>query len=417
MKSSVKSKEERFDQALDELVANATLEKRLERFLLKLKTPEKLSVHDIKDIIWNEDDHHLLSRLAFFLFDGKTQEEHQGVLDILSEAWNYFPHRSLNGLSPHEMMERGGIGGDARNFSSENRQNFYEIFSNRFPKQVAVTNVGPHEWEFEFPASIQGLHGTIRELDKLEEEIRDIDESGYSALAAGLSSLMDILEMTVEQEPLFFDGAVRLARQVFAEGDTRHARRILEISIRSGQELFPKNFKVGKERLPWGRLDNRPYLLLLGEFATLVDQTDGTMKAIPLYQEIIDLNPGDNQGIRSFLATAYLKTNQLEKLCDFKKMYPEDLMQELTVGYILALLKLGRSEEARKEILRNYKYCAHVFREIQKIEHPQPPLEHGRVLVGGDDEAWLYWQAQGNLWMTTKGARKFLGEVCASVQK
>jgi hypothetical protein len=29
-----------------------------------------------------------------------------GLLSVVQDAWNYFPHRSLGGLSPIHMMDR-----------------------------------------------------------------------------------------------------------------------------------------------------------------------------------------------------------------------------------------------------------------------------------------------------------------------
>jgi thioredoxin-like negative regulator of GroEL len=387
----------------------ASLDERLEHFLSTLKIPERLTVADIKDIVWNESDHNALSRLAFFVFEGKSAKEHQAVLDILQEAWNFFPHRSLNGLSPNEMVQR--MQANSGSFSPDERRDFYEIFAKRFPPSVRIVREGKHEWQFEHPSTIQTLRETVREFDKINEEVTIANDEFDSALAVNYAQIMDIIESAVKKEPLFFEGAIRLAHDEFTHGDEKEAKAILKKSIESARALFPHDFAQDKDTLPWGMLDNRPFLLLLGEYATLVETIDGSMKALPLYEELLALNPGDNQGIRSLLATAYLKTNQLEKLSTLSEKYPDDMMQELVVGNILALYKQGKYDDAKKKILNNTKYSAHVFREILKVgAHPQPELTPGRVRAGGDDEAWLYWQAQGNFWMTTSGAREFLKE-------
>ncbi len=162
--------------------------------------------------------------------------------------------------------------------------------------------------------------------------------------------------------------------------------------------------------MPWGFLDNRPFLTLLVEYATLVEEVDGKMAAIPLYEEIISLNPNDNQGIRSLLATAYLATNQLENLFLLDKKYPDDMVAELSMGTVLGWIKKGEFDLAKKHIQKHKKHWGNLFTEILKTNHPQPELQEGRVMVGGEDEAWLYWRDQGTFWMTTKGAVEFLRE-------
>ena len=199
-----------------------------------------------------------------------------------------------------------------------------------------------------------------------------------------------------------------LAREAFKGGEARRATGILETSIYEGRKIFPAEFSLAEDHLPWHFVDNRPFLLLLGEYATLIEATDGPQKAIPLYEEVIALNPNDNQGIREFLSTAFVKTNRLEDLVKLDTQYPDDAMQGLKIGVLLALYKLGRLDEARMHIKKIQKYSAHVFREILKTDHPQPALIPGRIQVGGDDEAWLYWRDQGTFWMAAPGAREFL---------
>jgi hypothetical protein len=38
------------------------------------------------------------------MFDTGEGDELSNILDILTDAWNYFPHKSLGGKSPEEML-------------------------------------------------------------------------------------------------------------------------------------------------------------------------------------------------------------------------------------------------------------------------------------------------------------------------
>ena len=130
------------------------IESRLIKVLSRLKVPGKVTVQDIKDIIWNERDPHLSSRLIFALLEESNvadKDSHE-VTDVIMEAWNFYPHESLNGLSPNEMMERatGNVNDKSKGELSE-RRDFYDVFAEQFPNETKVVNVGEHKWQFEFP--------------------------------------------------------------------------------------------------------------------------------------------------------------------------------------------------------------------------------------------------------------------------
>lgn len=81
-----------------------TRRKEIENKLSKLleKTKSDFDVDDVKGIIYNEDGQDALTH-AITMFDtGKGEFEIGEVLETLNDAWNYFPHRVMGGLSPIE---------------------------------------------------------------------------------------------------------------------------------------------------------------------------------------------------------------------------------------------------------------------------------------------------------------------------
>ncbi len=386
-------------------------EARLADFLARRCSASSITLADMKDIVWNEYDSNLLSRVAFALAEQNPRAKFEDVLQIMSDAWNNFPHQRLNGLAPRDMVER--ITAD-ESFTFDARPDFYTLFADCFPKMVRVVKQGDHEWSWEYPAPFHTWRTEFAAMRGENETWADDggDKSDIENVEQELLRKMNILaaKACIDEDPLRFDAALVLARDAFKEGEARLAKSVLEAAIHEGRNMLPQEFSLGTDHLPWGFVDNRPFLLLLGEYVTLVEAIDGTQKAIPLYEELIALNPNDNQGIRAFLATAYIATNRLEEVLTLDKKYPGDAMVELSAGTLLALYKLGRRDAARARIKATKKHLAHVFREIIKTEHPQPKLIPGRIRVGGDDEAWLYWQNQGTFWMATPGAREFLKE-------
>ena len=62
------------------------------------------TLDDVKEVIYNEEDQDDLTK-AISMFDtGKIPEELENILELTNDAWNYFPHKILKGLSPSEKI-------------------------------------------------------------------------------------------------------------------------------------------------------------------------------------------------------------------------------------------------------------------------------------------------------------------------
>ena len=87
----------------------AVLEKReeIEKELSALiqKTKGDITLKEIQDIIYDETDFDDLNDVIR-MFDTGSPYELQNVIETLNDAWNYFPHRVLNGLCPLEIVSQ-----------------------------------------------------------------------------------------------------------------------------------------------------------------------------------------------------------------------------------------------------------------------------------------------------------------------
>lgn len=73
---------------------------------------EQFTLQDIRDVIYNEEDNNDMMK-AVAIFDGSTSlttgrggdaSELSNVLELVTDAWNYFPHKAINGISPAEKL-------------------------------------------------------------------------------------------------------------------------------------------------------------------------------------------------------------------------------------------------------------------------------------------------------------------------
>src|SRR3989338_556806 len=78
----------------------------IQKELLELlkETKSDLGLDNIKEIIYNEDGQDNLTDITAMFDTGQGATELQSVLELVNDAWNYFPHKVIGGLSPAEKL-------------------------------------------------------------------------------------------------------------------------------------------------------------------------------------------------------------------------------------------------------------------------------------------------------------------------
>ena len=85
------------------MAQRAEIEKELTDLLKVHKSP--FTLKDMKEIIYDEEESDDLMKVVRIFDRGGDASELQNVLDLATDAWNYFPHRALGGISPMEVIE------------------------------------------------------------------------------------------------------------------------------------------------------------------------------------------------------------------------------------------------------------------------------------------------------------------------
>lgn len=62
----------------------------------------EFTLDDVKDVIYNEEETDDMQKVIMMFDDGDLTNLSNAV-EVATDAWNYFPHKMLNGLSPAEM--------------------------------------------------------------------------------------------------------------------------------------------------------------------------------------------------------------------------------------------------------------------------------------------------------------------------
>ncbi len=251
---------------------------------------------------------------------------------------------------------------------------------------LKLSPVGPHEWEFVY--------------SDIYYELTNQFHTGCESYEEGnFYEAETIFRAVLAEMPDHLDAIHHLAIVLSERGLCAEARNLWEQTSRIGHKAFPQDFQLGRDRLEWGWLENRPFLRCLHGLA-LVKYDNGEIgEALKLFQELLSLNPNDNQGVRALAVQALFELGRPKDVLEVTEQYNDDVMPEILYGRVLALFKLGRRQEAIAALFKAIEYSPLVAEELLKIKHQLPKTAMPDVVTsGGADEAYYYWEHCGQFW-------------------
>ncbi len=63
---------------------------------------EQFTLQDVRDAIYDEEDNDDMMKVVAMFDRGGDASELENVLELVTDAWNYFPHKALGGISSAE---------------------------------------------------------------------------------------------------------------------------------------------------------------------------------------------------------------------------------------------------------------------------------------------------------------------------
>jgi tetratricopeptide (TPR) repeat protein len=207
------------------------------------------------------------------------------------------------------------------------------------------------------PTGAMGPFGMEGGMRRIQREIGKRQFDSEAELQSFLNQLTgrrtDDLFGSDDEDPS--ECALHLAEQAMRTNDPEEADRLAgealdmdpfcvdalsiraQLSARSAEELvgnLRKVLQAGREALGerffeenrghfWGQIQTRPYMRAKCLLAQQLDAIGNNDEAIAEYEEILDLNPDDNQGIRASLLGLYLASDRLEGARALMKRYPD----------------------------------------------------------------------------------------------
>jgi tetratricopeptide (TPR) repeat protein len=179
-----------------------------------------------------------------------------------------------------------------------------------------------------------------------------------------------------------------------------------------GEEEFKENAGYF-----WSIHETRSYMQAKLQYAEVLLVIGKVEEAIKEYYEMLTLNPGDNQGVRYFLANALLLTKRYDDLGKLLDKYGDEASAEWNYTRALwAYLKMGPGEEAVKYLKEAFdfnKYVPLYLAGIKKLPKDIIPF----YTPGDNNEAILYVTNAKDIWKKSKGAIKWLKDVYTNYSK
>lgn len=265
-----------------------------------------------------------------------------------------------------------------------------------------------NSWFFKYPPS----------WDKVTRIVYDALDMFDSSKEKDWDKGEKMLKIAFEIAPLHPLASYQYADFLYNTGKKDKAIKVVEDTITGCRKIFPKDFKAGKDLLEWGWHENRPFLRSLHWIGIQHFDNKDYEKSLEIFEEMLELNPNDNQGIRELAVNCYIHLNLPEKVIALQKKFKDDEMPATTYGFALALIMLGKIPEAKKALKKAVDYSPLIAKELLTPSKTKPKsVMEGYITAGGADEAWDYRQNFGMHWKNTKSALAILEEIFGSKPK
>lgn len=202
---------------------------------------------------------------------------------------------------------------------------------------------------------------------------------------------------------------IQTALFLHAESDFGWTRQtVMRPLLLRGEAILRASVGEPPTPLPWLVPENRPGLRLVSHLITLDLHADNAADAAERMAWLLAINPNDNHGWRYELVNHLLKQRDAVAALALCDRYPNDAATDLFYGRALALFMLGNTDAAAEALDEAAQFSPKVIKALQRERMRQPATDPRGVLMGGDDEAWLYREAMRETWLSNPLAKQFL---------
>jgi tetratricopeptide (TPR) repeat protein len=260
----------------------------------------------------------------------------------------------------------------------------------------------------------QGLKSMMQEggFDQLGEGA-DVDSAEYRAqqlIYEAWESNSKVRRIKLAKQALEIWPDCADAYNLLASGTT-HLHQALEL-YRKAVAAALRSFEPGEfDDLKghfWGVLETRPYMRALHGIGLVSMETNDFAEARKVFSDMLELNPGDNQGVRYLLLDALFRLEDFAAITTLMKQFDDEWAAVWHYGQALHRFVLEGDTPTARQVLQQAVEQNH-FVVPYLIGKKKLPKEVPRFISPGqDNEAQEYADVWKSIWDKTPGAVDWL---------
>ncbi|HLC40728.1 MAG TPA: hypothetical protein VJO34_03765 [Methylomirabilota bacterium] len=235
--------------------------------------------------------------------------------------------------------------------------------------------------------------------------IEKAQELIYQALEARGRRRIQLARKALEVSPDCADAYVVLAEQA---GDLERARDLYAQGVAAGERALGTQPFEEEAGHFWGLISTRPYMRARLGLAQCLELLGQVSDAIDHYQELLRLNPNDNQGVRDALLPALLAAGRDSEAGELLRRYEDDASAVWQYGWALCSFRQEGDSRAARERLRE---AVKANRRVPKYltgAAELPEYDPPAFALGSEEEAVLCARELADLWQATPDAERWL---------
>lgn len=211
--------------------------------------------------------------------------------------------------------------------------------------------------------------------------------------------------------------ALTMLAEIETESVRDYVGRMREAVEAGRRDLGPKFFKENKGYF-WGDIETRPFMRALAMLANALIEwgtPEAVDEAIEIHEEMLQLNPNDNQGVRDWLAGCYLARKRYADAEALFKQYPDDWLAAPAWAQVLLAYVAEGEVRATKLLSVARERNRHVEKYLTGTKR-KPRTRPGAYSPGDETEAVYCADMLSEAWKVHPKAKQWLKSAC-SVRK
>jgi lipopolysaccharide biosynthesis regulator YciM len=182
----------------------------------------------------------------------------------------------------------------------------------------------------------------------------------------------------------------------------------LEKAVADGRKELGEQFFKENKGYFWGLIETRPFMRAMSGLADGYMELGkkGYAKAIAVYEEILELNNNDNQGVRYNLSNCYICEKLYDKAQQLIGISDENISFFNWAKVLIAYATQGEvaAEKALKAAVKQNPYVLPLLSGKKRL----PPYHPGFYSPGDENEAIICAKMQKDAWKIHKEAKNWL---------